>query len=104
MPRLAVMPTRRLVLVPLAALLLAGCSSGPGGSVLFPQDNDLNPATRRVRQPVPPEGLPRGLDKRDLHPYIVEPGDTLLVQPADNSLDSPVRLPSDQPVLPDGAI
>src|SRR5262249_42605599 len=33
---------------------------------------------------------------------VVEPGDVLLVQPAD--LDSPVRLPADQPVLPDGTI
>ena len=35
-------------------------------------------------------------------PYVVEPGDVLLVQPA--SLDSPARLPGDQPILPDGTI
>jgi protein involved in polysaccharide export with SLBB domain len=35
-------------------------------------------------------------------PYIIEPGDVLLVQPA--NLESPVRLPGDQPVLPDGTI
>ena len=35
-------------------------------------------------------------------PYVIEPGDVLLVQPA--NLDSPVRLPGDQPVLPDGTI
>jgi protein involved in polysaccharide export with SLBB domain len=35
-------------------------------------------------------------------PYVVEPGDTLLVQPAD--LDSTIRIPGDQPVLPDGSI
>src|SRR5262249_32074486 len=46
--------------------------------------------------------LPKELDKRPLPPYTVEPGDVLLVQPAD--LDSPVRLPGDQPVMPDGTI
>jgi protein involved in polysaccharide export with SLBB domain len=35
-------------------------------------------------------------------PYTVEPGDVLLVQPA--NLDSPVRLPGDQAVLPDGTL
>jgi protein involved in polysaccharide export with SLBB domain len=37
-----------------------------------------------------------------LPPHVVEPGDTLLVQPVE--LDAPVRLPPDQPVLPDGTI
>src|SRR5262249_1097571 len=46
--------------------------------------------------------LPRELDKRVAPPYIVEPGDVLLAQPA--NLDSPVRLPGDQTVLPDGTI
>jgi protein involved in polysaccharide export with SLBB domain len=49
--------------------------------------------------PVP---LPRELDKRVAPPFTVEPGDTLLVQPAD--IDSPIRFPGDQPVLPDGTI
>jgi protein involved in polysaccharide export with SLBB domain len=61
------------------------------------------PVTEQLRaeasRPLP---LPRELDRRLLPPYEVEPGDTLLVQPAD--LDSPVRLPADQPVLPDGTI
>jgi protein involved in polysaccharide export with SLBB domain len=46
--------------------------------------------------------LPRELDKKPLPPYVVEPGDVLLVQPA--NLDSPVRLPGDQAVMPDGTI
>lgn len=46
--------------------------------------------------------LPRELDKQPLPTYTVEPGDVLLVQPLE--LDSPVRLPGDQPVLPDGTI
>ena len=42
------------------------------------------------------------LDKQPQPPYIVEPGDVLLVLPAD--VDSPIRLPGDQPVMPDGTI
>jgi protein involved in polysaccharide export with SLBB domain len=57
--------------------------------------------TRDVVQPAP-LAVPRELDKHVLPPYIVEPGDVLVVHPAE--LDSPVRLPGDQPVLPDGTI
>ncbi len=46
--------------------------------------------------------MPRELDKRVALPFVVEPGDVLLVQPV--NLDSPVRLPGDQTVLPDGTI
>jgi protein involved in polysaccharide export with SLBB domain len=46
--------------------------------------------------------LPKELDKRPLPPYTVEPGDVLLVHPVD--LDSPIRLPGDQPIMPDGTI
>lgn len=49
-----------------------------------------------------PAAVPRELDKRPQPPYVVEPGDVLLVQPAD--VDSPIRLPGDQPVMPDGTI
>jgi protein involved in polysaccharide export with SLBB domain len=50
----------------------------------------------------PPHDLPRELDKHPTPPYVVEPGDVLLIQPAD--LASPVQFPGDQPVLPDGSI
>src|SRR5207302_1452113 len=46
--------------------------------------------------------VPRELEKQPLPAYTVEPGDALLVQSTD--LDAPVRLQSDQPVLPDGTI
>jgi protein involved in polysaccharide export with SLBB domain len=46
--------------------------------------------------------LPRELHKQLQPPFVVEPGDVLLMQPVE--LDSPVRLPSDQTVLPDGTI
>ncbi len=88
----------------LACCLLAGCSVTPGKSLtLFPQGQRLLDSTREVSQnSAEPLPLPRELDKHVLPAYVVEPGDVLLVQPA--ALDSPVRLPGDQPVMPDGTI
>jgi protein involved in polysaccharide export with SLBB domain len=76
----------------------------PGKSfTLFPEGHRLIDSARELRQEASkPLPLPRELDKHVLPPYIVEPGDALLVQPVD--LDSPVRLPADAPVLPDGTI
>ena len=81
---------------------LAGCSGGPssllGGT---PPQHRLLPEAKLFRDagPTPP---PRELAKVLLGPYIVEPGDGLLVQPAE--LDAAVRFPADQTVLPDGSI
>lgn len=88
----------------ITAFLLAGCSVRPGSSVtLFPEGHRLLDSAKEMRLAAPePAPLPRELNKTVLPPYVVEPGDVLLVQPAD--LDSPVRLPGDQPVLPDGTI
>ena len=88
-----------IVLLPLFAL--SGCSTfggrgGSGGNALTVAAKDLRAASG------PPPGIARELEKRPAGPYIVEPGDVLLVQPA--SLDSPLRLPGDQVVLPDGTI
>jgi protein involved in polysaccharide export with SLBB domain len=70
---------------------------------LFPEGHRLIDSAKDLRAAAPePVPLPRELDKRVLPPYVVEPGDVLLVQPVD--LDSPVRLPADAPVLPDGTI
>jgi polysaccharide export outer membrane protein len=90
--------------VALAACLLAGCSSGPGGpfSLTGPTHKLLDTA-KAMKQTAPvPAAVPRELDKRPQPPYVVEPGDVLLVLPAD--VDSPIRLPGDQPVMPDGTI
>ncbi|MBY0231156.1 MAG: SLBB domain-containing protein [Gemmataceae bacterium] len=85
-------------------LALAGCSSSSGGRLaLFPEGYRLNKDAREVREATPPPAaIARETDKQVAEPYVVEPGDVLLVQAA--SLDSPVRLPGDQPVLPDGTI
>jgi protein involved in polysaccharide export with SLBB domain len=88
-----------------SVLTLAGCSTGPGGYrlTLFPEGHKLLDATKAVRTAcVGPQPLPRELDKHVAPLYTVEPGDVLLVQPAD--IDSPARFPGDQPVLPDGTI
>jgi polysaccharide biosynthesis/export protein len=85
-------------------LFLAGCTGPTGrGLTLFPEGHRLLKTTEELRKANPVAlPLPRELDRRLLPSYDVEPGDVLLVQPAD--LDSPVRMPGDQPVLPDGTI
>jgi protein involved in polysaccharide export with SLBB domain len=89
----------------LLLLLLSGCASSSSSSAfsLFPEGHWLIPEAKSLRSAYPePVALPRELDKRTAPPFVVEPGDVLLVHPV--NLDSPVRLPGDQPVLPDGTI
>jgi polysaccharide export outer membrane protein len=91
-----------LALLPLG---LVGCSSGSGrGFSLLPSQGHklIDPAKEMRDANARPLQVPRELERQPLPAYIVEPGDVLLVQPAE--LDSPVRLPADQPVLPDGTI
>src|SRR5262249_8647967 len=83
--------------------LLAGCSTPSNHLSPLPHASALiGPAEAIRKHTCPPPGIPRELDKHVAEPYVVEPGDVLLVQPA--SLESPLRLPGDQVVLPDGAI
>ncbi len=85
-------------------VLLGGCSSGPGNQLtLFPQRHTLLESAKNIRQQYAGTlPLPRELDMGVQPAYTVEPGDTLLVVPV--NLDSPARLPGDQPVLIDGTI
>jgi protein involved in polysaccharide export with SLBB domain len=89
----------------LALVLLVVCAAGCPGNrfTLFPERHSLLESARQVRDqtPLPPD-VPRELDKHVLPTYLVEPGDVLLTAAAD--LDSPIRLPGDQTVLPDGTI
>lgn len=84
--------------------LFAGCATGPGGTVsLFPSGHELIPEAEQIRQYAPmPAPVPRELQKVVIDPYIIEPGDVLLIEPLD--FDAPLRLPADQPVLVDGTI
>jgi protein involved in polysaccharide export with SLBB domain len=87
----------------LATLLLGGCSSAGQGFALFPTGNYLLDTTKMLRDTAPPQpDLPRELNKSLLSSYLIQPGDGLLVET--EALDSPVRFPGDQTVLPDGTI
>jgi polysaccharide biosynthesis/export protein len=104
--RMFTMYSRSIAFLGLAAVLAvtAGCSS-PGNRLPFfgsgghRQLDDAKAISATVTDPL---ALPRELDKHVSPAFIVEPGDVLLVQPTE--LDSPVRLPGDQAVLPDGTI
>ncbi len=94
------------LLVALPFVFASGCTSPTGGGGpfgLFPEGQRLTDSARQLRAASPaPLPLPRELEKQVTAAYVVEPGDVLLIQPAD--LDSPARLPGDQPVLADGTV
>ena len=89
--------------VALAAILagVAGCGTAGSSSGLSSERYPLGEKGEAARRNAPAE-LPRELNKVWLTAYIVEPGDGLLVSPAE--LDSKVRISADQTVLPDGSI
>jgi protein involved in polysaccharide export with SLBB domain len=100
------MDASRLHSVSLALALATACCgcAGSGGKMpINTATHRLLKATKDLRASYPEAmALPHELDKGVLTAYYVEPGDTLLVQPA--NLDSPIRLPTDQVVGPDGQI
>src|SRR5207248_2297058 len=74
----------------------------PGqGFGLLPNRQPLIAEAKAVRQ-LTPLDLPHELRKALLPPYVLEPGDGLLVLPQD--LDSPVRVPADHTIQQDGTI
>jgi protein involved in polysaccharide export with SLBB domain len=94
----------RLVCCGLFAALLIGCSAfGLQSPTATRSGNQLTKTAKALREAAPvPAALPRELNKSLLPTYVVEPGDGLLVLPAE--FDSPLRLPGDQTVLLDGTI
>lgn len=87
----------------LMALCAAGCSTVGESLGISTPSNPLLKDAKAIRDAAPiPAPVPRELAKELLPTHLIEPGDTLLVQPVE--LDSPVRLPPDQPVEPDGTI
>lgn len=87
------------------SLLVAGLAVAQTGCSLFglqPPRYKLLDEAKAFRELTPPPPVPRELAKQPLAPFVVEAGDSLLVQVA--STDSDIRLPGDQPVLPDGTI
>ena len=87
-----------------AVCALSGCSATTLSRLTgYTSPHKLTETARALRdQATEPQALPSELDKRLSPPVTVEPGDVVLVFPAD--VDSAVRLPGDQPVLPDGTI
>jgi polysaccharide biosynthesis/export protein len=85
-------------------ILAAGCSATSLGRLTaYSSAHKLTETARTLRsQSTEPAALPRELDKRVSPPITVEPGDVLLIFPTD--VDSAIRLPGDQAVLPDGTI
>jgi protein involved in polysaccharide export with SLBB domain len=84
-------------------LAAAGCSTLGESVGLSPSANKLDKQAKAVRDAAPvPAPVPRELAMELLPTHVVEPGDTLLVQPVE--LDAPLRLPPDQLVQPDGTI
>ncbi len=83
--------------------VLSGCGSlGQSLGISSPRYK-LTPEADAFREGnAPPPVLARELAKTPMAEYLVEPGDALLIQPVE--LDSPIRIPADQPVLPDGSI
>ena len=67
-----------------AMMAMSGCaSSGRGGLPFNTATHRLLDVTKQLRSSFPySQPLPRELDKGVLPAYYVEPGDTLLVQPA----------------------
>ena len=97
--------TRLMILSPFLCALLAGtgCSTVAATLGFTPPVHKLIEPAENFRQAnANPAAIPKELDKASLPAYIVEPGDSLSVEPAD--LDSPIRLPGNQPVLQDGTI
>ena len=86
-----------------SAIAATGCSSVGGALGVSAPVFALTPETEALRNAhTQASAIPKELEKTLLPTYIVEPGDTLLIQPAD--LDSSIRVPGDQIVLQDGTI
>lgn len=85
-----------------AVISSVGCSTLGAPFGITPPAHKLTAQAEQLRKQSGVAPLPRELNKTLLAPYVVEPGDTLLVLPT--RLDSPLRLPGDQPVLMDGTI
>ncbi|HEV3260727.1 MAG TPA: polysaccharide biosynthesis/export family protein, partial [Gemmataceae bacterium] len=85
-------------------ILATGCSAMSLGRLTgYSGAHKLTDTARALRsQATEPAALPRELDKRVSPPITVEPGDVVLILPTD--VDSVIRLPGDQAVLPDGTI
>lgn len=88
----------------MAIVLCAGCQtlSSVGLPTVIGQYELTEAASRISQSHGRAVELPRELNQETLAAYIVEPGDVLYLEPA--TFDSPIRLPGDQTVQPDGSV
>jgi polysaccharide export outer membrane protein len=85
-----------------AATMAAGCSVTSQGTQSNP-GNKISKVAEELRRLAPtPQAQPTELEQRMLPEYRVWPGDVLRAELVE--LDSPIRLPADQPVQLDGKI
>lgn len=90
------------------AALLAVCQSGCTtlGSLGLPFGNSpdklLRTTDQFLKEAVLPANMPSELSRRVLDSYILEPGDTVLIEAAE--FDSVARFPGDQTIMLDGMI
>ncbi|HVJ79961.1 MAG TPA: SLBB domain-containing protein [Planctomycetia bacterium] len=92
-------------LAALAAMVcgLAGCSTSSSGFMLFPVSPKLLPQTVSLKRAHPaPVVLPRELNKSVTSALFLEPGDALVLTPADPNAN--LRLPGEQNVQIDGTV
>jgi len=101
-------PVHRSLATLIAAMGLISCSSGCqtlstiGLSGPSPTNHLSHTAEAISQSHTRAAALPRELNETVLSEYVVEPGDVLSLETA--NFDSPIRLPGDQPVQPDGSI
>lgn len=95
--------TRCSAVFGLMILATTGCSTVGESLGFSTPTNPLTKDAKALRDAAPiPAPVSRELEMALLPTHVVEAGDTLLVQPVE--FDSPLRLPPDQLVHPDGTI
>ena len=97
----ALLRTTHFWMIGFSLALATGCSSTGNSVNPFAQDHKMIESAKELRY-TGVAALPRELNKQPLEAYVVEPGDGLLILPAE--IDSTIRVPSDQTVLPDGTL
>lgn len=94
----------RLATAGLIASSLVGCATGGGAAFgFFGAGEELTTQAEFVLDHAPKVApVSRELTKTVPPSYVLEPGDTVLVEPL--RFDSPLRFPADQEIQPDGTI
>jgi polysaccharide export outer membrane protein len=94
----------RLLAILLAPFVFVGCSTLASLGLPFGSSGNriLGPAKAISEAPSHSLSFPREMAKQSLPVYLVEIGDTILIEPV--KFEATIRLPGDQVVKPDGVI